>query len=207
MSNVDPRIDAYIRKSADFAKPILEYLREVIHAGCPDLVETIKWSRPFFDYHGPLCGLAAFKAHCALHFWKGDLVAPTGTQQRATTGQFGRITSVADLPPKRTLIAMVKQAARLNAEGVAAPWQEKRAEARAGRAAKPVVVPQALADALAKNRKARAAFDAFSPSHKREYIEWISSAKREETRTRRLTQAVAQMAEGKSQNWRYEAPR
>jgi uncharacterized protein YdeI (YjbR/CyaY-like superfamily) len=207
MANVDPRIDAYIRKSPDFAKPILEHLREVIHAGCPDLVETIKWSRPFFDYNGPLCGFAAFKAHCALHFWKGDLVLPTDTQQRDAMGQFGRITSVADLPPKRALIAMVKQAARLNEEGVAAPWQEKRAKARTLQAAKPVVVPQALAGALAKNRKARVAFDAFSPSHKREYIEWISSAKREDTRARRLTQAVAQIAEGKKQNWRHETPR
>jgi hypothetical protein len=208
----------------------------VIHAGCPDAVETIKWSRPFFDYHGPLCGIAAFKAHCTLHFWKGDVLAPdtrppderprdarprdtrttkarpTDTppleaRPRDAMGQLGRITSVADLPARRTLVALVKRAATLNEVGVSAQWQEKRARTRATRAATPVVVPKALADALAKNRKARESFDAFSPSHKREYIEWITGAKREDTRARRLALAVAQIAEGKSQNWRYEPRR
>ena len=204
MASTDPRIDAYIQKSPDFAKPILEHLRGVIHAACPDAVETIKWSMPFFDYKGPLCSIAAFKAHCVFRFWKGELIGDEDGQRDAM-GKVDRITSVKDLPPRRVLVAMVKKAAQLNEGHVAAPWQEKRAQARVARAAKPVVVPKDLAAALKKNRKAREAFEAFSPSHRREYIEWIESAKREETRTRRLETALAQIAEGKSQNWRYES--
>lgn len=202
MPSTDPRVDTYISKAQPFARPILEHLRAVIHAGCPDVVESIKWSMPAFDYEGPLCGLAAFKGHCAFRFWKGDLLVP-GMKSLAM-GPFGRIETLDDLPPKRTLIAMVKKAASLNEQGVAAPWMDKRRTSAHARAAKPVMVPADLAEALKKSQKARATFDAFSPSHRREYIEWIESAKRPETRARRLTTAITQMADGKSQNWKYE---
>ncbi|MGC4084691.1 MAG: YdeI/OmpD-associated family protein [Vicinamibacterales bacterium] len=202
---IDPRVDAYIRKAAPFARPILSYLREIVHEGCPDAVETIKWSRPFFDYRGPLCGLAAFKAHCVFHFWKGiQMVVPDAQRSDEAMGQFGRIVSIDDLPPRRQLVAMVKKAAALNESGVKAPWMEQRVRVRAARAAKPIVVPTDLVAALARNAKARRTFDAFSPSHRREYIEWIEDAKRQDTRDRRLATAVSQMAEGKRQNWKYE---
>lgn len=203
MPTTDPRIDAYIRKAPEFARPILEHLRSVIHEGCPDVVESIKWSMPAFDHNGPLCGLAAFKAHCALRFWKGDLVAPK-TDGTAAMGKFGHIERLDELPSRRVLVATIKKAARLNDQGVRAPWQDARADARARRTPAPVVVPDDLRAALKKNKKAAAAFDAFPPSHRREYVEWIVGAKREETRLRRITTAVAQIAEGKSQNWKYE---
>ena len=203
MPTIDPRIDAYIRKAPEFARPILDHLRGVIHEGCPDVVESIKWSMPAFDYNGPLCGLAAFKAHCAFRFWKGQLVAP-GADGGAAMGKFGHIESLDELPARRTLVALVKKAGRLNDEGVRAPWQEERARARTTRTPAPIVVPEDLQAALKMNKKAAAVFDAFSPSHRREYVEWIVSARREETRLRRIATAVAQMAEGKSQNWKYE---
>jgi len=201
----DPRVDAYIRKAAPFAQPILAHLRAVVHAGCPEAVETMKWSRPFFDFNGPLCGIAAFKAHCVFMFWKGaDLVVPDAQKREEALGQFGRITSLADLPPKRELVALVKKAAALNAAGVSPSWMAARRERSAARKATPIVVPADLAAALAKNRKARATFDAFGPSHRREYVDWIEGAKRQATRDRRLAAAVEQMAAGKTQNWRYE---
>lgn len=205
MSRPDPRVDAYIRKAAPFAQPILSHIRTIVHEACPDAVETMKWSRPFFDFNGPLCGMAAFKAHCSLHFWKGGNIVSADVSKEGAMGQFGRITSVKDLPPKQTLVAIVKKAAALNADGVRADWMEKRVAARASRVSKPIVVPDDLAAALKKNRKAQATFEAFSPSHRREYVEWIEGAKRQETRNRRVATAVAQMADGKVQNWKYEA--
>ncbi|MFN7915499.1 MAG: YdeI/OmpD-associated family protein [Vicinamibacterales bacterium] len=203
MSTRDPRVDAYIRKAAPFAQPVLEHIRAVVHEGCPDVVETIKWSRPFFDFNGPLCGMAVFKAHCSLHFWKGGNIVAADHRRDDAMGQFGRITSVKDLPARRTLVAIVRKAAALNAEGVRADWMEKRVAARAARAARPIVVPEDLAAALKAHKKAQATFDAFSPSHRREYIDWIEGAKRPDTRARRLATTVAQLAEGKTQNWKY----
>ncbi len=198
----DPRVDAYIAKAPAFAQPILAHLREVIHAACPDVVETMKWSTPFFDHHGPMCALAAFKAHCAFRFWKGDLVLPPGASEAGGTGQLDHITSVKALPSKRALTGYVRQAAALNEAGVAAGWMEKRKATKAVRAAAPIEVPDDLAAALRKNRTARAAFDVFSPSHQREYITWITEAKRDETRLRRVATAIEQLAEGRSRNWK-----
>lgn len=207
MSQRDPKVDAYVKKAPEFARPILEHMREAVHLACPEIVETIKWGRPFFDYRGPVCGFAAFKAHCSVMFWKADVLLTADERREGALGDFGRLTSVKDLPSTRALVALVKRAVRLNDEGVSAQWQEARKQTRATRAAKPVVVPPVLAEALAKDTKAKKAFELMPPSHKREYIEWIEGAKREETRQRRLTQAVAQIREGKSQNWRYESAR
>jgi uncharacterized protein YdeI (YjbR/CyaY-like superfamily) len=197
MGTRDPRIDAYIAKSADFAKPILTYIRETVHVACPDVVETTKWSMPFFDHHGPLANMSAFKEHAALRFWKGQLVVGPGSDDdERAMGQFGRLTSVKDLPPKKELVALIKKAAKLNEEGI------KVEKKKAPRPELPV--PAELIAALAKNKKARANFEAFPPSHKREYNEWIGEAKREETRAARVAQAIEWIAEGKSRNWRYE---
>jgi uncharacterized protein YdeI (YjbR/CyaY-like superfamily) len=195
MGTKDKRIDAYIAKSADFAKPILEHVRAVVHEACPEVEETLKWSHPFFSYGGgPLCSIAAFNEHCKFGFWKGKLV----TEDAAEDGPvgFGRVTSVSDLPSKRILAGYVKKAMALNEQGVKAPKRPSKPK-------KPLTVPDYLTTALKKNKRALAAFDNFPPSHQREYVEWITDAKTEETRQRRLTQALAWMAEGKPRNWKY----
>ena len=197
MGTRDPRIDEYIENSAEFAQPILTHLREVVHAGCPDVEEGWKWSFPHFMHHGVMCSMASFKAHCAFGFWKASLVLETPAEEEAM-GSFGRITSLKDLPSKRVLIAYVKKAAALNEAGVKV---EKAPKAKAPR---PLDVPADLAKALKGNRKARDTFDAFSTSHKREYVEWITEAKREETRAKRLEQTVAMLAEGKSRHHKYQ---
>ena len=192
------RIDAYIAKSAEFAQPVLKHLRQVIHAACPGVEETIKWGMPSFTYHGILCGMAAFKQHCTFGFWKGELVVgrASAADERAM-GQFGRITSVAGLPSRKALTAYIRKAAKLNEEGIK-PLRAKpkpRPE---------VAMPDDLGSALKRNRKAATAFAAFSPSQRREYIDWIVEAKREETRVKRLVQAIEWIAEGKARNWKYE---
>jgi uncharacterized protein YdeI (YjbR/CyaY-like superfamily) len=200
MGTRDQRIDSYIEKSADFARPILTHLREVVHGACPEVEETVKWGMPHFQYKGMLCAMASFKAHCTFGFWKGRLIVDRGGENaEAAMGQFGRITSVAELPPKRVLAGFVKEAMRLNDERVSAP---RRAPSKTKRPA--AAVPDDLAAALRRNRKAAATFDAFSASHRREYIEWITEAKREETRERRVATAVEWLAEGKARNWKYE---
>ena len=196
MGTRDPRVDAYIERSAPFAQPILEHIRSVMHEACPNVEETMKWSMPHFMYYGMLGGMSAFKAHCAFGFWKGTLIVPE--QEEAAMGQFGRIGSIKDLPPRRKFVGYVKKAMKLNEEGVAAP------RAARSRPKKPLPMPSDLAKALGRNRKARATFDAFPPSHRREYIEWITEAKREDTRARRVDQAVEWMADGKSRNWKYQ---
>jgi uncharacterized protein YdeI (YjbR/CyaY-like superfamily) len=193
MGKKDPRIDAYIAKSPGFAKPILKHLRELVRKGCPDVEETVKWSMPHFDFHGPLAGMAAFKAHCAFGFWKGSLIVP-GSKE--AMGQFGRITSLSDLPPDKVMIGYVQKAARLNKEGVKVPRPLKHEK-------KEIPMPADLAAALKKSAKARATFDGFRPSHKRDYLEWITEAKTEETRKKRLDTAIDWMAEGKPRNWKY----
>jgi uncharacterized protein YdeI (YjbR/CyaY-like superfamily) len=194
MGKKDPRIDAYIAKSAPFARPILKHLRELVHKGCPGVEETVKWSAPHFDFDGgPLAGMAAFKAHCAFGFWKGSLILPGSSD---AMGQFGRITSLSDLPADRVMIGYVRKAARLNEEGVKVPRPVKQVK-------KDIPMPPDLAAALKKNAKARATFDGFSPSHKRDYLEWITDAKGAETRTKRLKTATEWMAEGKPRNWKY----
>jgi uncharacterized protein YdeI (YjbR/CyaY-like superfamily) len=197
MGSRDPRIDAYIAKSAEFARPILRHIRSVVHAACPGVEETIKWGSPSFMYKGMLCGMAAFKQHCAFGFWKGSLiVGPDGRNADEAMGQFGRITKPSDLPSKRALTGYIRQAMRLNEEGTAVKRPPKRPKP-------PLRVPAELKRALEKNRKARETFEGFSPSNRRDYAEWISEARAEETRRRRLAQAIEWMAQGKPRNWKY----
>jgi uncharacterized protein YdeI (YjbR/CyaY-like superfamily) len=193
MGKRDPRVDAYIAKAADFAKPILNQLRETVHDACPDCEEAMKWSSPAFMYKGILCGMASFKQHATFGFWNRRVV---GDARGDAMGQFGRVTKLSDLPSKKTLTGYIKKAMALIDEGDKAPRTPRGP-------AKPIAVPGDLASALRKNRKAHIAFDKFPPSHKREYVEWITDAKREETRTRRLQAAIQQIAEGKPQNWRF----
>jgi uncharacterized protein YdeI (YjbR/CyaY-like superfamily) len=200
MGTRDPRVDAYIAKSADFAQPILTHLREVVHAACPQVEETMKWSTPHFDYKGIMCAMAAFKEHAIFGFWKGSLiegVAPNRNNGGEAMGNYGKLRSIKDLPSKKELTGFIKQAMKLNDDGVVVP--------KARKAAKPEAkVPAELKAALSRNRKAVATWDAFPPSHRREYIEWIADAKRPETKDKRVAQTVEWVAEGKGRNWKYE---
>jgi uncharacterized protein YdeI (YjbR/CyaY-like superfamily) len=196
MGTKDPRVDAYIAKQQPFAQPILHQIRETIHAASPEILETIKWGAPAWEYQGMLCSMAAFKEHCALGFWKGTLIVGRNNKSLDAAGSFGRIRSVKDLPPKKDLIAYVKKAMALNEAGVKAP--KKHTGPR-----KPIPMPADMQEALARNKKAKSTYDDFSPSHKREYLQWITEAKQPETRQRRLSQAVEWMAEGKPRMWKY----
>jgi uncharacterized protein YdeI (YjbR/CyaY-like superfamily) len=193
----DPRVDAYIAKSAEFAKPILSHLRKLVHAACPEAEETVKWGMPFFDYKGPLANMASFKAHCAFGFWKGKLILDKDIPESAM-GQFGRLTSLADLPKDKALIGYIKAAARLNEEGVKSPTR--------GKAAKPkpkLEVPAYFTATLKKDKKALAGFASLTPSQRNEYVEWVTEAKTEETRAKRLATSVEWISEGKIRNWKY----
>ena len=203
MGHRDPRIDAYIAKAAPFAQPILEHLRAIVHEGCPGVEETIKWGMPSFVHGGGiLCGMAAFKAHASFGFWKHALVVGEGGAgegaERVGMGSFGKLATVRDLPPKQRLVAYVKKAAALNAQGIGPVATRKAA------AAKPAPVPTPeFAAALRRNKAAAVAFKAFPPSHQREYVDWIAEATRDATRDRRIAQAVEWIAEGRQRNWKY----
>jgi hypothetical protein len=197
MGTRDPRVDAYIAKQADFARPILEHLREVVHAAVPDVEEAIKWGAPHFLHHGMLAGMAAFKAHATFGLWRGKEVVPGGGEDGAM-GQFGRLGSIKDLPSKKELTALLKAAAKLNAQGVPKPAKKAATKKAAPRPS------QEFAAAIAASRKAAATFAAFAPSCQREYVEWIDEAKRDDTRARRIAQAVEWLAEGKKRHWKYE---
>lgn len=204
MGQRDPRIDAYIAGAAGFARPILEHLREVVHAACPDCEETLKWSAPSFLYRGRiLCGMAAFKQHAAFGLWQGAKIVGEGKGDGEAMSQFGRLGRVADLPGKRELGAYLRQGMALIDQGATRMRTPARPETATPRP--PTEVPGDLAAALQENAKARAAFDAFPPGCRREYIEWITQAKREETRAKRLAQAIEWIAQGKRRNWKYES--
>jgi uncharacterized protein YdeI (YjbR/CyaY-like superfamily) len=200
-STRDPRIDDYIASAAPFAQPILKQLREVVHRGCPSVQETIKWSSPFFMYgDGILCNMVAFKAHAAFGFWHRDMqkiLKEAGAKMEGAMGSFGRIESVKDLPSEKTLLRLIGEAMRINETGKPARVKSKP---------KPeLAIPPAFAAALKAHPAAQARFTAFSPSHRREYIEWIEDAKREETRQKRIETAIEWVSSGKSRNWKYEA--
>lgn len=193
----EPRFDTYIENKAEFAKPILLHVRDVVHAACPECEEAMKWSSPAFMYKGKiLASMAAFKAHAAFGFWQGGQVTDAGDKQMSAMGQFGRLTSVDDLPPRAELEALVKKAMRLIDEGVK-PVRAKHEKA-------PFTVPQDMRAAIDANAVAAATFDGFPPSCQREYVEWVTEAKRDETRAKRLAQTIEWLAEGKRRNWKYE---
>ena len=199
----DKRIDAYIAKAQPFSQPILIHLRKLVHEACPDVTETIKWGMPSFEYKGPMFGFAAFKQHCVGGFWKHTLLKdPKGylgersSQGGEAMGNLGRMTSVKDLPPDKIILDFIKQAAQLNEDGIKVPRKEPAVK-------KPLVIPAALKKALASDKKAQSVFENFSPSQKRDYTEWISEAKTEYTKIRRLETALAWISEGKPRHWKY----
>lgn len=196
MPKTDKRIDAYIAKAPEFAQPILSRVRSMVHEGAPDCEETLKWGHPTFIQNGLLCGMLSFKGYCAVHFWKGSLFIDAPTGDKGAAKQLGRLRSIKDLPSKTVFVAYVKRAVEVNAAGTKVPRM----------AAKPkqaIPLPPDLRRAIDENPKARQTYDAFSPSHRREYLEWITEAKQDSTRARRIAQAVEWMAEGKPRNWKY----
>lgn len=192
----DPRVDAYIEKQGAFAQPILRHLREMVHAACPEGEETLKWSMPSFIYRGKiLAGMAAFKAHATFGYWN-DSMLNQDEKNRSAMGQFGRLTSLGDLPSKAALVELTKQSMALIEAGVKPPRTTAKKP--------PFTVPQDMRAAIGAVPAAKAAFDGFSPSCQREYVEWVTEAKRDETRAKRLAQSVEWMAEGKRRHWKYE---
>ncbi len=201
MGKKDPRVDAYIAKSAPFAQPILKHLRKLVHQADPKIEETLKWRMPTFIHDGIVCGMAAFKQHCTLGFWKGALIlGKDGKRVDDAMGQFGRIASRKDLPSDRQLIAYIKKAVQLNAMGA------KISDKPKVRKAVPLRAPAYFMAAIRKDARALKTFQALSTSHRNEYVEWVTGAKQEQTHLKRLATAVKWLAQGKNYNWRYEKP-
>lgn len=199
MGKRDKRVDNYIMKSPDFAVPILNHLRELVHIGCPEVEETMKWSFPHFDCKGLMCSMASFKQHCAFGFWKASIMKDKSLMDNAKSesamGHMGKLTSLKDLPSDKKMIAYVKEAMKLNEGGV------KVVKAKMPK--KEIPMPAYFAKELSKNKKAKKVFDDFSPSQQREYLEWLTEAKTEATREKRITTTLEWLAEGKARNWKY----
>ena len=199
MGSRDPRIDAYIANAAPFAQPILQRVRELVHEACPDVEETMKWSMPTFAHAGGiLASMAAFKQHASFGYWKHALVLGEDAP-REGMGSYGKLAVVRDLPSRKQLLAHIRKAVALNEQGV------KTSATRKPGATKPfAAMPADLAAALGGNSVAKAGFDSFPPSAQREYVDWIVEARRDDTRRKRLAQAIEWMAEGKRRHWKYE---
>jgi uncharacterized protein YdeI (YjbR/CyaY-like superfamily) len=202
MGNRDKAVDAYILKAADFARPILLHLRELVHAACPGVEEKMKWSFPHFDYKNEMmCSMAAFKQHCAFGFWKASLmkdpILVENAKSESAMGHLGRISSLKDLPPDKKIIGYIKEAMTLTDKGIKLPAKAKAEK-------KDLDVPDYFLAALNKNKKAKLTFDNYAYSHKKEYLEWVTEAKTEATRNKRLETAMEWMAEGKSRHWKYK---
>ena len=201
MAKQDTRIDDYIAKSPKFAQLILTHLRKVVHKACPEIEETIKWGFPHFDYKGMMCSMAAFKNHCTFGFWKGVLIndpkrllTPIGKTGMA---HFAKITMLDDLPDDAILKEYIKEAIKLNETGAKVPSKPKAT------AKKALEIPGYLVTALKQNKAASDTFQNFSYTNKKEYVEWLTTAKTEATQEKRLATTIEWLAEGKIRNWKY----
>ena len=202
MGKKEKVIDAYIAKAADFAKLVLNHIRELVHKTCPEVEEKMKWSFPHFDYKGEMmCSMAAFKQHAVFGFWKASLmkdpVLAETAKSEVAMGHLGRLTSIKDLPADKKMTAWIKEAMALNDKGIKLAAKPKTTDK------KEMVVPDYFIKALSKNKKAKQTFESFAYSHKKEYLQWIAEAKTEETRNKRIAAAIEMMSEGKSRNWKY----
>ncbi len=191
--------DEYIASAQPFAKPILKQIRSIVHEACPDCEEKIKWLFPHFMYKGNLCSMAAFKEHCSFTFWKGDIMKdPDKIMQqvgKTAMGQFGKITSLDDLPPKKIFINYIHEAMRLNDEGIKVPKKPSKAS--------DYTIHSKFQEALNKHKASNTFFTSLSPSNKKDYAEWIAEAKTETTRDKRINTAIEWLAEEKPRNWKY----
>lgn len=206
--NLSPQVDAYIAKAQPFAKPILVHFRKLVHKACPDVEEAMKWSMPFFLYRDAiLCNMAAFKQHCRIGFWSKEIASLVreygAAQDGAGMAILEKVTTIAELPPEKVLLEWVRKGAGMVESGQYTSPIAARAKAPKPKRAE-TEMPAEFASALKKSKKASAQFAAFSPSCRREYIEWIAEAKRPETRDKRIATAVEWIAEGKQRNWKYE---
>lgn len=201
MGYKEPKVDLYILKAAEFARPILIHFRKLVHSACPDVEEKIKWGFPHFDYKGMMSSMAAFKKHCAFTFWKASLMKDKSLVKNAESesamGHYGKIKSLKDLPSDKKIIAHIKEAMILNEKGI------KLTHKKSEPSKKGINIPDYFLKQLKKNNKALTTFEAFSFSHKREYVEWIIEAKTEATINKRMKKAIEWLAEGKSRNWKY----
>jgi uncharacterized protein YdeI (YjbR/CyaY-like superfamily) len=193
----DPRVDAYIARAQPFARPILEHVRERLHAVLPKAEETLKWSMPAYTLDGKIVLIAAaFKAHTALNFWRGQELRGSAAGADAM-GQFGKIASLADLPPDKELDALIRKAAELTASAPA-PRKAKHAPKPP-----PDLHPE-FAAALKVAPKAMATLDSFPPSARRDYLEWVAEAKQDATRQKRIATSIEWLSEGKRRHWKYQ---
>ncbi|HMK02777.1 MAG TPA: YdeI/OmpD-associated family protein [Ferruginibacter sp.] len=203
MGKKEKALDNYIAKSAAFAKPVLTHIRELVHKACPDVEEKMKWSFPHFDYKGEMmCSMAAFKQHAVFGFWKAvlmkDKILVENARSELAMGHLGKLTSLKDLPSDKKMTAWIKEAMKLNDEGIKLPPKSKSTEK------KELIVPDYFGKLLVKNKKAKQVFDNFSYSHRKEYLEWITEAKTEETRNSRMATALEWLSEGKGRHWKYQ---
>ncbi len=201
--NIDPRIDTYIEKATPFAQPILDHIRSLVHQVCPNVEETMKWSFPHFDYKGAMmCSMASFKNHMAFGFWKASIMEDPYSilqqENRTAMGHLGKIKTMKDLPKDKIMLEYIKQAMILNEQGIKIVKAPVKSAPK-----KEVIVPDYFIKALGKNIKALETFENFSPSHRREYINWITEAKTETTRDKRLATAIEWLSEGKIKDWKY----
>ena len=202
MLKSDERVNAYIQKSPDFAKAVLIHFRKLVHNICPEVTETIKWGCPNFEYKGPMCTMASFKQHCAIGFWKATLINNGKLMARhndGSAGNFGKITSLKDLPDDNEMSEYIKEAMKLNDDGIKVPAKKKSIDENK------LNVPEILIKSLSKNKKAKDVFEAFSPSHKKEYVEWINDSKTDATREKRVATTIEWLVEGKSRMWKYRS--
>jgi uncharacterized protein YdeI (YjbR/CyaY-like superfamily) len=194
MGKKTKEIDAYIAKSADFAKPVLIHVRALIHKVCPEVEEKIRWGFPNFDYKdNVMMIMAAFKQHCTVGFWKSSLIKSLGSK----LGKNDPITSIKDLPTDKELAVFIKEAMKINDQGIKV--QKTRSTEK-----KELIVPDYFIKTLSKNKKLLQTFEKSSYSYKKEYVDWITQAKTEETRNKRIVTALEWIAEGKGRNWKYE---
>ena len=204
MSNYDARVDAYIAKSPEFAQPVLNHVRSLVHEVCPETQETLKWGMPHFEYKGLMCGFAAFKNHCSFGFWKTALLQdPHGVlkdQESTAMGSFGKLQSLKDLPSDKILKALIRDAMRLNDQGI----KVEAGSRKTGSIKNEIPEPDYFTEALAEDTEATETWKRFAPSHRREYLEWITEAKTETTRTKRVLKTLEQLRENKQRHWKYQ---
>ncbi|MFG6487540.1 YdeI family protein [Roseateles sp. BYS78W] len=202
---LNPQFDEYQEAASDFAKPIMAHLRQLVHQQCPEVIEEIKWGIPHFDYKGEaLCIFAAYKNHCSFGFWKEPLMSDARLKAnrdlKAAKRFMGKLTSLSDLPPDGELIAFIQEAMALNDQGVKLP---PRQDVKAAKAAE-IAVPEAFAEQLSRHAQANEVFQSKSPSFRKEYVVWIADAKTEQTRQKRIDEALEWIAQGKGRFWKYE---
>ena len=201
--NYNPKVDAYIENAQPFAQTIMNHLRELVHQGCPDATETLKWGMPFFEHRGEiLCCMAAFQKHCRFGFWGKEIrvvLREAKVSGMDKSGWFDRVTRVEDLPANKQMLDFLRQASALIESGnQTSPMAGRNKKSKAKTSA--VKMTREFAAALKKNKKATTVFAAFSPSSKREYVEWIAGAKRPETRDNRIATAIEWISQGKQRN-------